>query len=90
MKVKKIDRRMKGFGNFVRIVDFYEFQFQHFLDLRNWCWEQWGPSCEFKYWKKQNEAERNPAWCWDVDEWKNRIYFANESEVQWFYLRWIK
>lgn len=86
MKVKKIDKRMNGYGDFARFVDFYNFE--KFIEVRNWCWETWGPSCELEIWKKYHN--KNPAWAWMFDEYRTRIYFASDSEAQWYYLRWGK
>lgn len=86
MKIKKLDGRMNGHGEFTRCVDFTREENQKFVKVRNWCWEQWGPSCELDFWYHQ--LDRNPAWCWMVDNWRIRLYFATEKEAQWFYLRW--
>lgn len=86
MKVKKIDRRMSGHPDFTRCVEFNHREFATFVEIRNWCWEQWGPSTELDIWYKI--ANKNPAWCWISDQWRTRIYFAGDKEAQWYHLRW--
>lgn len=86
MKVKKLDKRMSGYGDFTRFVEFTGKEFARFIEVRNWCWEQWGPSCEYDFWCRI--GNRNPAWCWLTDEWRTRIYFASDKEAQWYHLKW--
>lgn len=86
MKVKKTDRRTSGHEDFKRFVEFSNDEQEKFINCRNWCWDQWGPSCELEFW--ETIKNKNPAWCWLVDNWRIRIYLATEKEAQWFYLRW--
>lgn len=86
MKVKKTDRRVAGGSDFLRYVDFDNQEKIKFVECRNWCWDQWGPSCELDLWYHQ--TDKNPAWCWMVDDQRIRLYLATEKEAQWFYLRW--
>lgn len=77
---------MKGYGYFSRFMEFHKDQISDFCEVRNWCWEQWGPSRELEFWKPVGNS--NPAWCWLTDEWRIRIYFASEKEAQWAVLKW--
>lgn len=86
MKVKKLDRRMSGHGDFARCVDFSGKEYSRFIEIRNWCWDQWGPSCEYNFWCRISNP--NPAWCWLTDEWRTRIYFTSDKEAQWYHLKW--
>lgn len=86
MKLKKLDRRMNGFGNFTHFVDFRKAERKQFLEIRNWCWEQWGPSAELEHWDKIEDG--NPAWAWDNREYDMRIYLAEQQQVSWYILRW--
>lgn len=81
--MRKLDRRMNGHGSYEKFVEFGKHNFDNFIEIRNWCWEQWGPSCELEFFKN-----RNPSWCWLVDEWRIRIYLGSNKEVQWFLLKW--
>ncbi len=85
MRLKKLDRRMNGYGNFKYATKFRRRADQDkFIEIRNWCWEQWGPSCELEFWNEQ----RNPAWAWAMTEFETKIYVASEKEASWFTLRW--
>jgi hypothetical protein len=85
MKLEKLDRRMKGHGDFK-----YKIAYRHmaerlkFIEARNWCWEQWGPSSEYVFW----DATINPSWCWEINEWETKILLASDKEVQWYILKW--
>lgn len=85
MKLTNIDRRMKGYGDFKYKITYKKrAERLKFVEARNWCWQQWGPSCEFELW----DASINPSWCWIIDEWENRILLASEKEGQWYSLKW--
>lgn len=89
MKLTKLDRRMTGYGDFKFMIKLYhnDQDLNKFIDVRNWCWENWGPSCEYFFYKKL-ENEKNPAWCWANYEFENRIYLAGDQEASWFLLKW--
>ncbi len=77
---------MKGHDEFKRCIEFSRSEVEKFIEIRNWCWDQWGPGCEIdNFYKIQNP---NKSWCWLIDEWRTRIYFASDKEVQWFHLKW--
>lgn len=85
MKLKKIDRRMNGFGDFQYKVGYLRYHDRYkFIEIRNWCWEQWGPSCEYEFWK----LDINPSWCWIIDRNELRILLASTKEAQWYSLKW--
>lgn len=84
MKLKKLDKRNKGYGHYKFMASFRnKFEQEKFFQVRNWCWEQWGPSSELEF-----SEIRNSAWAWLVDEWEMKIYIATDKEYQWFLLRW--
>ena len=84
MRRIKLDRRMNGYGDFKYTVRFAFSEREKFCEIREWCWEQWGASREFNLW----DATKNPAWCWNMDQYRIQIYFAGEGEYQWFLLKW--
>lgn len=88
MKLKKLDRRMNGYGNFTHFIEFRKVERKKFVEVRNWCWEQWGPSCELEHWDLIDQSEVNPAWCWDSREYDMRIYLGDQAQVSWYILRW--
>ena len=55
-----------------------------FFEVRNWCWETWGPSCELEFW----DAKKNPAWAWNLTEFELKIYLTGDKEASWFTLKW--
>jgi hypothetical protein len=86
MKLKKIDRRMNGYGMFKYCVNFNYVTLQNFCDIRKWCSEQWGPSDDLEFIEKIKNP--NMAWCWVNDQYTMRIYIATDKEAQWFLLKW--
>lgn len=86
MEIKKLDKRMKGYGYFNRCLDFRKKESEKFIEIRKWCWETWGPSCEYEFWQSSNT--KNPSWSWIIDDWRIRIYLATDKEIQWFHLKW--
>lgn len=85
MKIKRLDRRMKGYGDFEYKIEYRKkIDRRDFVEQRNWCWEQWGPSCELENW----DLATNPAWCWFNDEWGMKILLASEREATWYTLKW--
>jgi hypothetical protein len=93
MKMKKLDKRMTGYGLFTHVADFTYGKEDRlkFVEARNWCQEQWGNSCEIDLWESYHIL-RNPAWCWERGEFNKsyrcRIFLASEKETQWFHLKW--
>lgn len=85
MKVTKLDGRHSGHGEFKYYIQFSEPEFKDFIDLRNWCWEQWGPSCELDLWFKGGSIV---PWCWMFQDYGKRIYLRTDKEYQWYSLKW--
>ena len=84
LKVKKLDSRFAGGYAFKYCIEFNYKQHERFIALRNWCWETWGPSYELKFHKTENPE----VWAWITDNYRTRIYFKSEQEVNWYKLRW--
>jgi hypothetical protein len=92
MKLKKLDGRHNGYGVFTHYVDFPGDRMRKpFMEVRNWCVEQWGTSCEEDIWHDYPDL-RNPHWCWERGSYnsvyKCRIYLVSEFESAWFLLKW--
>ena len=83
-RIKKLDFRYNGGHHFKYCIDFTFKQGDDFVNLRNWCWETWGPSCELKFLK----LEDSKPWGWIVDSYRNRLYFRDDAEINWVKLRW--
>lgn len=85
MRLKKLDRRMNGYGDFKYSTKFRRLsQGDLFFEVRNWCWETWGPSCELEFW----DVNKNPAWAWAMTEFEIKIYLTGDKEASWFTLKW--
>ncbi len=83
LKIKKIDKRFTGGDKFTYCVDFNFKDSDKFIERRNWCWETWGPSCEYKF-----VIGKNVEWCWISDNFRTRLYFKDTAEINWYTLRW--
>ena len=86
MKELKLDRRHTGYGDFKYSITFRGSETDKFCDIRNWCWEQWGPSVEID--NRIKLINPNPKWSWISDEYRLRIYIATDKEFQWYILKW--
>jgi hypothetical protein len=65
---------------------------KHFHEVRQWCVETWGMSCEREHYLTILETDPtilNPHWCWHTEFYDVKIYLASEKEVMWFKLRWL-
>lgn len=84
-EVKELDRRYTGGNYFNYCLDFYYKQGPMFCDVREWCWEIWGPSCELKFITQDKQYK----WAWITDNHRTRIYFRDIEEINWYKLRWM-
>lgn len=102
-KIKKIDKRYSGGKWFKYIatpkprVNFTSYfppstradEERQFIEMRNWCWNQWGPSTELRFYNHDWHREWiNPVWAWETEYDKLRIYFETDKEAAWFQLKW--
>lgn len=85
MKKRKLDKRNSGYGQYTHYVEFRFNEDQNFFEIRNWCWETFGPSTEFDIIKTSGAKG---DWCWIFDQWRKRILFKSEKEYNWFCLKW--
>ena len=94
MKIKKTDRRFKGFPAFKYCLDLKRYGDKNFFQVREWCWQTFGASKEIEAlqedWRHREfeSNSHNPEWCWHYDSWTKRIYFASDKEANWFTLKW--
>jgi hypothetical protein len=85
MIFEKIDGRMNGYREFkYRIVLRRPYENAKFIEVRNWCWSQWGSSCEYEFWN----TEVNQYWCWINDSRELKILLRSEKDNQWTMLKW--
>jgi hypothetical protein len=86
MKLKKLDKRHKGHGQFKYMASFTQREKEKFCQVRNWCWQQWGPGCEIDFYP--NVTSRSYEWSWVSEQYRMNIYIATDKEYQWFLLKW--
>lgn len=88
-KLQKLDRRHNGSGRFAYRVEFH--QLMQFNQVRDWCWETWGSSCElFVAYDDSWESPKQLNWCWRCDEHPRGmyLYFRTSDEASVYSLKW--
>lgn len=91
LTIQKMDKRHKGADRFIYMVEWYDNgkteNISLIRDMRQWCWEQFGPSCEYYEYDciAKGGLYVNPRWCWIAS---GRILLANEEDRNWFAMRW--
>ena len=65
-----------------------------FNEMREWCWENWGPSKEMMEFDHTDLFDgvhsSNSHWCWLNDaHGRRRIYLRTDHEAELFTLRWL-
>ena len=63
-----------------------------FMEMRKWCWESFGPSCDYSEYaiavgNKNFDVNDKWAWLQGIPTRKSRI-LLNEEAKNWFVLRW--
>jgi hypothetical protein len=92
--IKKLDKRNVGHIHWkYHVISSMSTNYlQNFFELREWCWDTWGPSKELPYWlndvKKSKTLCQNEHWCWVSNESDVRIYLRNDPEYTLFTLKW--
>jgi len=96
--VKKTDKRHTGADRFKYFVDIrganydeWKLTKEKFFELRQWCWETWGPSREVDQYSSIEGGyteDQNHAWSWINDQHRSRIYLGNKEEAAHFTLKW--
>jgi len=85
MYVTKLDRRYTGSDVFKYCVEFTWLESRKYTEVRQWCWETFGPSAEILY-ARQFYKDAKYAWMSDKSL---RVYLKTEQELEWFNLRWL-
>jgi hypothetical protein len=96
-RIKKMDKRMSAYPYFTHYIEentrrgfIHPSQIdlmleQNFFSLREWLWEQFGASKEWRYWANHHPIKelgnrcQNPVWCWDCEFGKQRIYVRDQA-----------
>ncbi len=99
LTIKKTDKRHTGYDEFGYVVDVQPpslgrrtERILDFLEIRQWCWETLGASCEREHWLELNAKKAgtlNQRWCWHTDFGNFKIYIRTEADVNWFKLKWM-
>jgi hypothetical protein len=55
-----------------------------FNQLRDWCWDTWGPSCDLKDYDRIHELSNYVS----QDHKQKRIYLVGSKERTWLETRW--
>ena len=98
--INKLDKRYTGYQYFTySVIAVWNPNWRDaadrvatFCEMRTWCWETFGPSCELSEFMKLANREDgvNPRWCW-VHKYEStpaRILINSEEDKNWFVLRW--
>jgi hypothetical protein len=59
-----------------------------FNQLRDWCWDTWGPSCDLKDYDRIHELSNYVSRSNEEDHKQKRIYLAGSKERTWLETRW--
>jgi len=92
VKISKLDGRYNGYGMFKYFVTTESRPGLHFgyrgwikidhITLREWCWQQWGASCEWDMYHVMRAHEcHNTDWCWDADNYKLRVLLKDDEHA---------
>ena len=86
-RVFKLDRRHTGYQQFSHYIE--PANKLAFLELRNWCWQQFGPGME-RDWAIDlgNGTYSVSRWAWYTEFKHQRIYFTGSAELTAFLLVW--
>ena len=90
-QLQKLDGRHNGSDRFAYRVEFYSNQIRLFIQVREWCWDTWGSSCELDQAYDDNWISKKELfWCWryDVHPSGRYLYFKTYNEASVYSLKW--
>lgn len=89
LKIQKLDKRFAGYLDFqyrVTFVGYREARVSKFLEVREWCWTNWGPGCERNFCL----ARALPVyWGWHTEDYNEYIYLKDNALLTHFQLTWM-
>lgn len=105
LQVVRLDKRWAGYRQFRYCINFVEHymssrndRLRLFNDIRSWCTDTWGVSCERDIYiilaedlsKAKHDDSLNGHWAWhsDLNTGTFRFYLKTDKEVEFFMLRW--
>ena len=59
-----------------------------FIEVRDWCWETFGPGVEWTIMQYQSSIVRPWIWISDNDGKRLRVLFSNEKQYTFARLKW--
>ena len=78
-KVTKLDRRHNGYSFYKYSISPIERDYiksrQDLIELRNCCWETYGPGAEIGW------IQNNNTWAWDTEHGNKRLYVKSDTEL---------
>jgi hypothetical protein len=104
IKISKTDKRYTGYRHFQYVVDLQytndqtttvlgsrrNHKIKKFHEIRDWCIQTWGMSCEREHWLSLVDTEpHNAHWCWQTEFNDIKIYLKTDKEANWFKLKWV-
>lgn len=91
IKARKIDRRNPLHGVFDYQI---KISFPKFFEIRNWCWDQYGPGIEYEHYVNYHAVTSETfPWAWDSSRYHGasrsfgNIYLSND-QLTYFWLKW--
>lgn len=98
LQIHQLDSRYTGHRHFkhrVKVLGDYVQRYQHYIKIRNWCWNTWGPSQERDIYLELAAQDKSLSiqWAWHTERHNQRfsdnyIYLATDTELSVFYLKW--
>lgn len=85
MKLIRLDKRYAGHDYFTHCVNFTRHEKLKFVEVREWCWTNFGASCELEHYHLYTEPK---VWAWEVSQYNTRIYLKTDREINWYTLKW--
>ena len=107
LKIRKTDARFTGNAIFKYVVDVtadgsvpimgsikhrMANRFNNFIEVRDWCIQTWGMSCERGIYLdivSVDNTKLNTHWSWHTEFGETKIYLASDKEANWFKLKWL-
>lgn len=86
MRRIELDKRFSGYDRFKFALEYNSRDLEQYIAHREWFWTTFGSSCELDLHYKITNP--NQDWCWELNQWKTRIYVKSDKEMNWFFLKW--
>jgi hypothetical protein len=80
MNIVKLNRNYKGYGVFTHRVEFYgsvDYRVRQWIGVRNWLWQNFGPSAEQELARPEFFDGTQPVWAWDSE--KSSVYLKDDA-----------